>query len=172
MEEKKKQEKGLYMDRLLFNGMKNPLGISGECVLLQWIIAGRGENILQQCCRIQIARQKDFTDLVYEDILYSGDTQWEIKPVTEEKTKYFWRVRACIGEGEWLGWSTPASFETAMKGDESWTACWIEADDAFYRFAGETGSLPCMKKEWFPRIALIITHMAALRILYTGELQA
>ena len=53
MEEKKKWVSSLYMDRLRCNGMINPLGISGECLLFQWIIAGRGENILQYCCRLQ-----------------------------------------------------------------------------------------------------------------------
>ena len=45
MEEKKKWVSSLYMDRLRCNGMINPLGISGECLLFKWIIDGRGENI-------------------------------------------------------------------------------------------------------------------------------
>ena len=86
MEEKKKWVSSLYMDRLRCNGMINPLGISGECLLFQWIIAGRGENILQYCCRLQVSERKDFTDLIYENVLYSGDTQWEIRFGLEEKT--------------------------------------------------------------------------------------
>ena len=148
MEEKKKWVSSLYMDRLRCNGMINPLGISGECLLFQWIIAGRGENILQYCCRLQVSERKDFTDLIYENVLYSGDTQWEIRFGLEEKTKYYWRVQACVDENLWLDWSVPASFETGMKGEESWKADWIEAEDTFYQDGGEMNMSPCLYKEW------------------------
>ena len=148
MEEKKKWVSSLYMDRLRCNGMINPLGISGECLLFQWIIAGRGENILQYCCRLQVSERKDFTDLIYENVLYSGDTQWEIRLGLEEKTKYYWRVQACVDENLWLDWSVPASFETGMKGEESWKADWIEAEDTFYQDGGEMNMSPCLYKEW------------------------
>ena len=52
-----------------------------------------------------------------------------------------------MDENLWLDWSVPASFETGMKGEESWKADWIEAEDTFYQDGGEMNMSPCLYKE-------------------------
>ena len=60
MEEKKKWVSSLYMDRLRCNGMINPLGISGECLLFQWI------GVVQEDC-IKMSRRHGTGDFTASD---------------------------------------------------------------------------------------------------------
>lgn len=130
----------LNIQGMLCNGMRTPLGVSVKGCILRWIIAGEGKNIKQIQRWVQISEQENFEHLTYEGKSYSGETQWELKNVFQEKTKYYWRVRVQISHGEkaeWLDWSDYSFFETAMAGQESWEAQWIEANEEFYKDALE-----------------------------------
>lgn len=118
------------------DGLQNPMGISTKECRFTWNIVGEGKDVRQKKCRLQIAAEDSFREPVYDESRSKGETQWEFRAQLEEKKRYFWRVSACVEEGaakeRWLDWSQAAWFETALQGESSWKAKWIEADEAFY----------------------------------------
>ncbi len=130
--------KDLYVVVTGCNGKKNPLGISMKGCTLHWNIAGEGKNVVQKACRIQVSPGEDFREPVWDKCVHTGAVQWELELDLEEKTRYFWRVSVLLeedGKSRWLDWSAPGWFETALFGEASWKAKWIEADRCFYRDA-------------------------------------
>lgn len=138
-EDKMAEKDSLQITGLLCGGMEAPLGISTEGFTFSWRIIGPGTNVSQEQCEIQIAEDGDFERIVYDETVETGYTSVEVRSRLEEKTRYHWRVRACIKsvtqESCWLDWSSPACFETALAGEKSWEAAWVEADEEFYRNA-------------------------------------
>lgn len=126
----------LYVSKLRYNGLCDPIGVATEAVTLSWKILGNGLCMAQTACRIQISENEDFSDPIYETVEKTNLPQWEFNETLPEKTKFFWRVKVAIklnAEHEvWLDWSDTATFETALCDGAAMGAKWIEADEEFY----------------------------------------
>jgi len=93
------------------------------------------------------------------NIVYKGDP---LQPFT----RYYWRVRVRATGGQSSGWSSIASFETAMLAATDWKASWItdgskqfERDEDFY----QDDPMPLFRKE-----LLIKKKVRAARLYISG----
>ncbi len=108
------------------NRIVNPLGYCLSNPRLSWITEAEAAAV-QESCRIQVAQDKDFINIVHdtgrrEDIDSIGYTlTLELKP----RTRYYWRVQVWTDCGDIV--SPAAWFETA-KLTEAWTGRWITPD--------------------------------------------
>ncbi len=135
------EARDLYVVPTGYQGMQDPIGVSGTGGRFTWNIRGKGRDVIQQAYRLQIAREEDFREPVYDKTWTGADTWCEVELELAEKQVYFWRVCSCVTEGDkdpvWLPWSDPGKFETGLFGEDSWQGEWIEADEDFYRDARE-----------------------------------
>lgn len=126
----------IHIDKLRFNGLCDPIGVSTEKVTLSWKFSGNSPCIAQTACRVQISESADFRSPVCDFTEETLFPQIEYSGLLKEKTTYFWRVMVEVQTDEksrtWLDWSEAAQFETALKSGESLEAAWIEADEDFY----------------------------------------
>lgn len=108
------------------NRIVNPLGFELDEPVLSWIVETE-EAKLQKACRIEVAKDEEFSDIVFdsgerEDLSGIGvPLTIELKP----RTRYYWRVQVRTDAGEVK--SDTAWFETAKLG-ELWEAKWITPD--------------------------------------------
>ena len=118
-----------------------PVGVS-HMPQFAWELVSDKKNVKQKSYELQIAKDADFTDLIYN----SGKTESEesahvyVQGTLENAKRYFVRVKAADGEEETL-WSDTASFVTALagangeweEGAPAWKAPFVsaETDDSY-----------------------------------------
>ena len=91
-----------------------PVGVS-HMPQFAWELVSDKKNVKQKSYELQIAKDADFTDLIYN----SGKTESEesahvyAKGSLENAKRYFVRVKAADGEEETL-WSDTASFTSFL----------------------------------------------------------
>ena len=118
-----------------------PVGVS-HMPQFAWELVSDKKNVKQKSYELQIAKDADFTDLIYN----SGKTESEESAhvyahgTLENAKRYFVRVKAADGEEETL-WSDTASFVTALagangeweEGAPAWKAPFVsaETDDSY-----------------------------------------
>ncbi|MFD2328071.1 family 78 glycoside hydrolase catalytic domain [Cohnella sp. GCM10020058] len=112
------------------NTRLNPLGIDDKAPRLGWKLRSERRGIAQEAYRIQVA----------EDGSFEGGLAWDTGRVTDgrsvaityegetlrSRTRYFYRVKVWVNQGEASEWSPAAYFETGLLSEEEWAgADWI-----------------------------------------------
>ena len=95
-----------------------------------WVISGDGRNEIQKSYHLQMAKNQEFTNLVYDSGEVFSDASAHIRPdgvSLESMTKYHLRIKVKMIDGQESAWSEPVYFLTALCNNE-WTARFISAD--------------------------------------------
>ncbi len=133
--------------RLLCEYLDNPLGIGTAIPRLSWELTPLVRGACQSAWRIAAASEKDLLLAGKYDLWDSGKVESEQNIHVEYAGKALesgqtvcWRVMAWDAEGVPGDWSSPASFEIALLGDNDWHGIWIAAP--------ENISSPLLRKEF------------------------
>ena len=119
----------LKISRVHIDYQKNPVGIS-EMPQFGWEIASDRRNVIQQAYTLQIAKDSEFTELVYNSgrVLSSQSAHLiAAGERLESVTKYFVRVKVS-DETEETPWSETAYFVTGLTEGEVWSAPFVSAE--------------------------------------------
>lgn len=125
-------QSGLIPTELTCEYLKDPLGIDVKTPRFSWVVDSRLRNQQQAAYELIVASNQ-------ADIGKQKGNIWTTGKVTSSNslniefggaaltsfTKYYWRVKIYDAEGQASGWSSTASFETAMLDSTDWTARWI-----------------------------------------------
>ena len=148
----------LKADKLRTEYLVNPLGLDVAQPRLSWTLIS-GQRAQKQSAYELIVSDNE------KDIVAGTGNMWASGKVASSQslhikyagkplgsfTKYYWRVKVYDANGETLGWSLPASFETAMLRAADWQAKWIgdgkeqfKQDEDFYK----DDPMPLLKKNF------------------------
>ncbi len=112
--------------------LSNPLGIDLKVPLLSWKIESAERNQTQSAYEVIVSDNEN-------DIRNNKGSTWASGKIASESSinikyaggalqsrkKYYWRVKVYDGDNQPSGWSTVATFETAMLSQADWSAKWI-----------------------------------------------
>ena len=110
--------------------LKEAMGVSPR-PQFGWKLAGGGRGIRQSAFAFELARDADFTRVLFESGVVESDESAHYAPENlplEAARRYFWRVRARDQRGEWSDFSAPDSFVTALFGADAWRGRFISAE--------------------------------------------
>lgn len=153
--------------------LTNPLGIDIIKPRLSWSLLANDRNQYQTAYQIVVSdSQKNIENAVgniwQTGIVKSAQSQHIIyagKPLTAF-TKYYWRVKWFDKNAKESGWSTIATFETAIITPKNWQAKWIddgskqfENDESFYH----DDAMPLFKTK-----IKIVKQIASARMYVSG----
>jgi hypothetical protein len=84
--------------------------------LLRWYASSMMTGSVFGYYQVQLARDAGFSDLVYEDAQVEGQYQTSFTPGEDlaPLTRYYWRVRALNGQGQYSAWSAVWNFRQAI----------------------------------------------------------
>ena len=100
--------------------MVNPIGIDAARPRLSWKNAGQSE------CRLQVAADTGFTNLLWQEKISNGNVQLLYTgKALSPFTRYYWKVMAKDSNGKPVT-AAPAFFETGMMGMQQWRGNWIQ----------------------------------------------
>lgn len=119
----------LRVKRILIDYLKAPVGVT-EVPQFSWELESSERNVTQQSYRLQISRDKAFSELIYDSGKVETRQSAQIRPealTLASLTRYYVRVQVTAGGME-SGWSQPADFVTGLLGEEEWTAQFISGE--------------------------------------------
>ena len=111
--------------------MRNPIGIDQSNIHLSWMLQSSQRAVLQTAYSIQIARDANFGDVVWESGTISSTQSVDVEargfnPAPE--TRYYWRVTVSDNKGETATSTEKAYFETGLMKADAWNGThWIKA---------------------------------------------
>jgi alpha-L-rhamnosidase len=138
------QASTITVTELVCEKQYNPLGIDGVSPRLSWqssTLVNTGENDARQAAyQVLVASTQELISRNIGNCWDSGKVlSSESVLISYAGTplssfgRYWWKVRLWDRAGRVSSWSAPAIFETAIIGNESWAAKWIEAPDSFLK---------------------------------------
>ncbi|MEV0155792.1 family 78 glycoside hydrolase catalytic domain [Micromonospora sp. NPDC050686] len=108
----------------------NPIGLDAPKPRLGWTISASARGVVQEAYQVRVATNPDRLD--DPDVWDSGRVTSRQSslvayagPALEPRTRYAWQVRVWDTAGRTSDWSTPAYWETGVKGPDGWQADWI-----------------------------------------------
>ena len=110
--------------------LENPLGIGLEPPFFSWKMKSNRTGAAQTAYQLQVATTEMFDTLIWDTGWVEQDTSHHVifqGDAIESKTRYFWRVQVKDENGDAVGWSKSAYFETGLRQDE-WAAEFIEPE--------------------------------------------
>ena len=113
----------LRISRVHIDYQKNPVGIA-EMPQFGWEIVSDKRNVIQKAYTLQISKNPEFTEFVYDSGRVVSGKSAHLIPESgklESATKYFVRVKADDG-GDETPWSETAYFITGLTEGEVWSA--------------------------------------------------
>ena len=119
----------LKISRVHIDYQKNPVGIS-EMPQFGWEIVSDKRNVIQKAYTLQISKNPEFTEFVYDSGRVVSGKSAHLIPESgklESATKYFVRVKADDG-GDETPWSETAYFITGLTEGEVWSAPFVSAE--------------------------------------------
>ena len=119
----------LKIGRVHIDYQKNPVGIS-EMPQFGWEIVSDKRNVIQKSYILQIAKDPEFTELVYNSGSVVSGKSAHLTPERgklESAAKYFVRVKVS-DEAEETPWSEAAYFVTGLTEGEAWSAPFVSAE--------------------------------------------
>lgn len=127
---------------LTCEGSINPLGIASAIPRFGWIIQSDQQNVVQNKVHLQVSRDAEFLEIVWDTGIVESDESayynYGGEPL-EEATRYFWRVRIEDTCGNQSDWSESAWFETPVKTLEAkWIAPIDGKDDSSVKLLRKT----------------------------------
>ncbi len=121
----------LVPENLKCEYLKNPIGLDTKNPRFAWQIVSKDYEIIQQSYQIIVgvdsAKVLKGNGNIWDSgevhsspilVVYKGD---KLRPFT----RYFWKVKVQLGDGEWSNYSKIASFETGMMNQKNWKGNWI-----------------------------------------------
>ena len=109
------------------NGIENPIGYDLSTIVCSWKVVQTSSK-KQQSARIQVSRQKDFSDILFEkqgeNLAQAGET---IDVSLESETTYYFRIQVTGDQGD-QAVSDTCFFETG-KMKRNWQAQWISIQE-------------------------------------------
>ncbi|MFW5961592.1 MAG: family 78 glycoside hydrolase catalytic domain, partial [bacterium] len=104
----------------------NPIGIDIEKPRFSWKIDSKARGVRQESFAIQVAEDKEFNDLVWNEERNSEETtNIEYKgQALKARNRYYYRIKVESNQGS-SGWSQPNYFEMGILDHENWQAEWI-----------------------------------------------
>lgn len=138
--------------------VSEPLGIDNMSPEFSWIIKTEIRSTVQSAYEILVADNETDINSNQGNVWSSGEVKgnqtFGIKYAGQPLksfTRYFWKVKANVNDGELAGWSQVSWFETSALRSSEWKASWISdpnplptADADFYK---ETPN-PLLRKEF------------------------
>lgn len=124
----------LNVKRIHIDYQTNPEGLS-EASQFGWEIESDKRNVVQKSYQLQIAADREFTQIVYESGRVESGASAHVFAdgfVPESARKYYVHVSVCDGKEE-SGWSSSAHFITALMDGSEWKAPFVsaETDDSY-----------------------------------------
>ena len=119
----------LRISRVHIDYQKNPVGIA-EMPQFGWEIVSDKRNVIQKAYTLQISKNPEFTEFVYDSGRVVSGKSAHLIPESgklESATKYFVRVKADDG-GDETPWSETAYFITGLTEGEVWSAPFVSAE--------------------------------------------
>ncbi|WP_346908791.1 alpha-L-rhamnosidase [Faecalicatena orotica] len=118
----------LGLSRILINYQENPVGIE-KIEQVGWVIVSDQKHVIQKNYELQISRDEEFGELVYDSgVTESGESAHVVidneSLKLQSSTKYFIRVRISAKDGGPSEWKT-GFFVTALLSEEDWKAEFI-----------------------------------------------
>ncbi len=108
----------------------NPVGIDKSTIHFSWTMQSLQRSVMQTSYSIQVARDADFGNVVWESGTVESDQSVgvEAKGFTPEaETRYYWRVTVTDNKGETAVSDEKAYFETGLMTASAWGAAqWIK----------------------------------------------
>ena len=112
------------------NYLHNPVGISGK-IQIGWILGSDKKNVVQTSYQIQITRDMDFDNPVYDSGVCASDESAHVTVegmVWESACKYDLRVRSVNNYLEMSDWSIPVFFIAALQNTDEWIGEFVSAE--------------------------------------------
>ena len=119
----------LRISRVHIDYQKNPVGIA-EMPQFGWEIVSDKRNVIQKAYTLQISKNPEFTEFVYDSGRVVSGKSAHLIPESgklESATKYFVRVKSDDGVDE-TPWSETAYFITGLTEGEVWSAPFVSAE--------------------------------------------
>lgn len=121
----------LQITEIRINHLKDSKGIEGNFVV-GWKIVSDHANIIQKGYQYQVAKNRNFEEVLYDTGYVESDQSQNISVDTSqiglESVQYYYvRVKIQDNYGEDSGWST-AGFLTALQAGRNWKADFITAE--------------------------------------------
>ena len=123
----------LRISRVHIDYQKNPVGIA-EMPQFGWEIVSDKRNVIQKAYTLQISKNPEFTEFVYDSGRVVSGKSAHLIPESgklESATKYFVRVKADDGVDE-TPWSETAYFITGLTEGEVWKERGYENEENTY----------------------------------------
>ena len=108
----------------------DPIGIDAAQPRLSWQLTADERGAMQSAYRVQVARDSDFADLVWDTGRTESDQSLHLPyagDALHPRTRYSWRVMVWDARGEPSPWSETACWETGLGSPEAWQGEWISA---------------------------------------------
>ncbi|MGE6598093.1 family 78 glycoside hydrolase catalytic domain [Bacillus proteolyticus] len=119
----------LTIKKILCDNKINPIGIDSKAVKISWQLESNNRNVKQRAYQLQVAKDKDFENIVFDSQKVETDQSLHI-PINSflyrTETRYFYRVKVWDNHEEESSWSKVAFWETGLQSD-NWTGNWIAA---------------------------------------------
>lgn len=121
----------LAITRIRINHLEEPVGITGK-VRIGWEITSSHKNVIQEGCRVQVAKDDSFENVIYDTgIRENGQSQnilLDMPEVDLESVHYYYvRVKIWDNYKEISDWHS-TRFLTALSDKDVWKADFITAE--------------------------------------------
>lgn len=120
------------IEKIRIDYLQNPQGVSGRPQFL-WVMESDKKCVKQTAYRLQIGKEGDFSEPVYDSGKVETEQSAQISPEgfwMETLTSYCARVKVWNNYGEESAWSAPADFLSALKDSTEWKAEFISGETA------------------------------------------
>ncbi|MGE6588355.1 family 78 glycoside hydrolase catalytic domain [Bacillus mycoides] len=120
----------LIIKKVLCDNKINPIGIDSKVVKISWQLESNNRNVKQRAYQLQVAKDKDFENIVFDSQKVETDQSLHI-PINSflyrTETSYFYRIKVWDNHEEESTWSNVAFWETGLQRQENWIGNWIAA---------------------------------------------
>ncbi|MEC5267491.1 alfa-L-rhamnosidase, partial [Bacillus mycoides] len=101
----------LIIKKVLCDNKINPIGIDSKVVKISWQLESNNRNVKQRAYQLQVAKDKDFENIVFDSQKVETDQSLHI-PINSflyrTETRYFYRIKVWDNHEEESTWSNVA----------------------------------------------------------------
>jgi alpha-L-rhamnosidase len=110
--------------------LKQPMGVV-KLPQFSWILGSEKRNVLQRGYQLQIAEERDFSNILYDSgsIESNESAHVFVEDIQiQSASRYFVRVRVTDSYGEMSLWSQSAAFVSGLLSNKEWVSSFISAE--------------------------------------------